>query len=70
MIDMDEDGVADHLASYESGVTPDGDTIQVHFKTDDGASVPHRAQDNLQVNGTATMDLGPLNLRFSGVVDN
>jgi len=70
MIDMDGDGTADNLASYESGVTPDGDTIQVHFNTDDGASIPHRAQDNLQVNGTATMDFGPLNFRFSGVVDN
>ena len=70
MIDMDNDGAADMLDSYISGVTPDGDQIQVDFNTDDGKKVPHRAEDNLQVNGTATMDVGPINFRFSGVVDN
>ena len=70
MIDLDGDNVADMLASKVSGISPDGDSIQVNFDTDGGKSVAHRAQDNLQFNGTATMDFGPLNLRFSGVVDN
>jgi len=69
-IDLDNDGEADVLDSYISGVTPDGDQIQIDFDTDDGKKVPHRAEDNLQFNGTTTMDFGPLNIRLSGVVDN
>ena len=70
MVDMDGDGAADVLNSYESGVTLDGDSKQINFDTDDGAKIDHRSRDNLQVNGTATMDLGPINLRLSGVLDN
>ncbi|SVB64271.1 uncharacterized protein METZ01_LOCUS217125, partial [marine metagenome] len=70
MVDMDGDGVADVLNSYEAGVTLDGDSKKIDFDTDDGATIDHRSRDNLQVNGTATMDLGPINLRLSGVLDN
>ena len=70
MIDLDGDGVADDLNSYEAGVTLDGDTKPIEFNSKDGAEIDHRERDNLQVNGTATMDLGPINLRFSGVLDN
>ena len=66
-IDVDGDGVVDDLPSFESGVTPDGDTIQVSF---DGSSIAHRVQDNMQLNTTASMDFGPLNLRLTGVMDN
>ena len=69
-IDMDGDGAADLLDSYESGVTADGDQVSVDFDTDDGKKIAHRAEENLQANGTATMDFGPLNIRLSGVVDN
>ncbi len=70
MIDLDGVEGADMLDSYEAGVTLDGDTKEINFKTDDGANIDHRERDNLQVNGTATMDLGPINLRLSGVLDN
>lgn len=66
-IDVDGDGAVDDLPSFESGVTPDGDTIQVSF---DGSSIAHRQRDNMQLNTTASMDFGPLNLRFTGVMDN
>jgi hypothetical protein len=69
-VDLDDDGVADVLNSYVSGVTLDGDTKSIDFNTSDGAKVDHRKRDNLQVNGTAIMDLGPINLRLSGVLDN
>ena len=69
-IDLDGDGEADMLDSYVSGVTPDGDQIMVDFNTDGGKKVKHRSEDNLQFNGTATTDLGPLNVRLSAVVDN
>jgi hypothetical protein len=69
-IDIDGDGAADLLDSYQSGVTADGDQISVDFDTEDGKKIAHRAEENLQVNGTATMDFGPLNVRLSGVVDN
>ena len=42
----------------------------IDFDTEDGKKVKHRAEDNLQFNGTATTDLGPLNIRLSAVVDN
>ena len=67
---MDGDGAADLLDSYQSGVTADGDQISVDFDTEDGKKIAHRGEENLQANGTATMDFGPLNVRFSGVVDN
>jgi hypothetical protein len=70
MIDLDGDGVADDLNSYEAGVTLDGDTKPIEFNSKDGAEIDHRERDNLQVNGTALMDLGPINLRLSGVLDN
>jgi len=53
-----------YLKSYQSGVTPDGDSIQVDF---DGKKIAHRAQDDLDINATATMDMGPLNIRYSFV---
>lgn len=70
MIDLDGDGNADDLNSYVSGVVLDGDSKKVDFMTKDGADVEHRGRDDLQFNGTASMDLGPLGLRFSGVIDN
>jgi hypothetical protein len=70
MIDLDGNGEADVLNSYISGVTLEDATKKINFDTDDGAKVAHRKQDNLQVNGTALMDLGPINLRLSGVIDN
>jgi len=70
MIDLDGDGNADELNSYVQGVVLDGDTKKIDFSTDDGTKIDHRKRDNLQVNGTATMDLGPINLRLSGVIDN
>ena len=70
MIDLDGDGAADVLNSYEAGVTLDGDTKSIDFNSEDGAKIDHRQRDNLQVNGTALMDLGPINLRLSGVLDN
>ena len=68
-IDMDGDGDADVLPSYESGVTPDGDSIKVSFKPDKG--IESRWSDDLSLNGTALIDLGgALSLRLSAVVDN
>jgi len=67
-IDLDGDGVADLLPSYESGVTADGDTIQVSFNPDDG--INNNWSDDLEFNGTAIIDLGSLNFRLSAVVDN
>ena len=55
-IDTDDDGVADALPSYESGVTPDGDTISVAFDPDKG--IKSRWSDDLSLNGTALIDLG------------
>jgi hypothetical protein len=69
MIDLDDDGEADVLNSYIQGVVLDGDTKTIDFSTDNGAKIDHRKRDNLQVNGTALMDLGPINLRLSGVFD-
>ncbi len=69
-IDLDGDGNADELNSYIQGVVLDGDTKTIDFSTDNGKKIDHRKRDNLQVNGTATMDLGPINLRLSGVLDN
>ena len=58
------------LESTVSGSTPDGDSIAVNFNSGGKDGVAHRAQDILQINATATVDLGPLNLRLSTVVDN
>jgi len=52
------------MASYQSGVTADGDSIAVVF---DGNNIAHRAQDDLDINATASMDMGPLNIRYSFV---
>jgi hypothetical protein len=35
MVDLDGDGAADVLNSYEAGVTLDGDTKTINFDTDD-----------------------------------
>jgi hypothetical protein len=57
----------DPMASYLSGVTADGDSIAVVF---DGDNIAHRAQDDLDINATASMDMGPLNIRYSFVNNN
>ena len=49
---------------------PDGEEISIDFKSGGKDGVAHRAQDILQINATGTVDLGPLNLRLSAVVDN
>ncbi|MDP6853533.1 MAG: TonB-dependent receptor [Candidatus Marinimicrobia bacterium] len=67
-IDLDKDGVADMLPSYESGVTPDGDTIQVTFDPD--AGIKNRWSDDFELNSTALLDLGAFNLRLSALIDN
>ena len=58
------------LESTVSGSTPDGDSIAVNFNSGGKDGVTHRAKDDLKINATAVVDLGPLNLRVSGVVDN
>ena len=58
------------LESTVSGSTPDGEEISIDFKSGGKDGVAHRAQDILQINATGTVDLGPLNLRLSAVVDN
>ncbi|MDA9991847.1 TonB-dependent receptor [Candidatus Marinimicrobia bacterium] len=58
------------LESTVSGSTPDGDSVQVVFNSGGKDGVAHRSQDVLQINATGTVDLGPLNLRLSAVVDN
>ncbi len=51
------------LPSYIAGVTADGDSVSVVF--DPEAGIKSRWSDDLSVNSTALLDLGPLNLRFS-----
>ena len=58
------------LESTVSGSTPDGESVIIDFKSGGKDGVTHRAQDILQINATGTVDLGPLNLRLSAVVDN
>tara|TARA_B100000900_G_scaffold177680_1_gene150634 strand:- start:1571 stop:4555 length:2985 start_codon:yes stop_codon:yes gene_type:complete len=58
------------LESTVSGSTPDGDSIAVNFNSGGKDGITHRAKDDLKINATAVVDLGPLNLRVSGVVDN
>jgi len=57
----------EEMASYLSGVTLDGDSIAVVF---DGDNIAHRAQDDLDINATASMDMGALNIRYSFVNNN
>ena len=66
-IDVDGDGEADLLDSYVSGVTPDGDKVAVKFDPD--AGIESNWADDLILNGTALVELGALNLRFSGVYE-
>ena len=58
------------LESTVSGSTPDGDSIAIDFNSGGKDGIAHRAKDDLKINATAVVDLGPLNLRISGVVDN
>ena len=52
------------LASYQSGLTADGDEISVVFNGD-SEGIAHRSQDDLDINATATLDLGALSIRYS-----
>jgi len=64
---MDGDGQADLMPSYVSGVTADGDSAAVVFNPDDG--IASNWSDDFVFNGTALVELGPLNLRFSSVYE-
>jgi len=55
------------MPSLASGVTPDGDSIAVSFDPD--AGIESNWADDLILNGTALVELGALNLRFSGVYE-
>jgi len=66
-IDVDGNGIADELPSYESGVTADGDTIQVSFDPEKG--INSRWRDDLSINSTALLNMGSLNVRFTLVYD-
>ena len=59
-----------NLESTVGGSTPDGDSIAINFNSGGKDGVSHRAKDDLKINATVVADLGPLNLRLSGVVDN
>ena len=58
------------MPSAVSGVTPDGESVAVKFDSGGENGVPHRGRETLKINGTASVDFGPLNLRFSSVIDN
>ena len=58
------------MASAVSGVTPDGESVAIKFDSGGENGVPHRGRETLKINGTASVDFGPLNLRFSSVIDN
>ena len=58
------------LQSTASGVTPDGESVAIVFDSGGKDGVQHRAKDDLQINGTATLDIGPVNFRLSAVLDN
>ena len=58
------------MTSTASGVTPDGESVAISFDSGGKNGVAHRAKDDLQINATGTVDLGPLNLRLSAVIDN
>ena len=58
------------LESTASGVTPDGESVAIVFDSGGKNGVQHRAKDDLQINGTATLDIGPVNFRLSAVLDN
>ncbi len=58
------------LKSTASGVTPDGESVSVVFDSGGKDGVQHRANDDIQINGTLTLDFGPLNFRLSAIIDN
>ncbi len=54
-------------ASYVSGQTPDGDSVAVVFS---GEDLPAKTSKGLSFNGTTLLDLNPLTIRLSAVIDN
>ena len=58
------------MESTVSGNAPDGESVAIVFDSGGKNGVAHRKRDILQINATGTVDLGPLNLRLSAVVDN
>ncbi len=58
------------MESTVSGNAPDGESVAIVFDSGGKNGVEHRKRDILQINATGTVDLGPLNLRLSAVVDN
>ena len=58
------------MESTVSGNAPDGESVAIVFNSGGKNGVEHRKRDILQINATGTVDLGPLNLRLSAVVDN
>jgi len=69
-IDLDEDGIADLLPSYESGITADGDSIRINFNPKAGEGIKSRESDLSSFNGSLAFRAGPFNLQLSGVLDN
>ena len=67
--DFSIDGGA-NLESTVGGSTPDGDSVAINFNSGGKDGVSHRAKDDLKINATVVADFGPLNLRFSSVIDN
>ena len=59
-----------NLESTVGGSTPDGDSVAINFNSGGKDGITHRAKDDLKINATVVADLGPLNLRLSGVIDN
>ena len=59
-----------NLESTVGGSTPDGDSVAINFNSGGKDGITHRAKDDLKINATVVADLGPLNLRFSSVIDN
>jgi len=58
------------MESTVSGNAPDGESVVIAFDSGGKNGVQHRKRDILQINATGTVDLGPLNLRLSAVIDN
>ena len=58
------------MESTVSGNAPDGESVAIVFDSGGKNGVEHRKRYILQINATGTVDLGPLNLRLSAVVDN
>ena len=52
------------------GSTADGDSVAINFNSGGKDGITHRAKDDLKINATVVGDFGPLNLRFSSVIDN